>query len=84
MRASSLAFLQEARQIGVSRGRCGEARFALLFAQRGPLKEAVREVLRRAAGRPGFIFNLGHGILPGTPVENVKAVVDWVHAWSLN
>ena len=38
------------------------------------------EVLRRAAGRPGHIFNLGHGILPGTPVENVRAVVDHVRA----
>jgi uroporphyrinogen decarboxylase len=39
----------------------------------------VRDVLRQARGRKGFIFNLGHGILPQTPVENVRAVVDWVH-----
>ena len=37
------------------------------------------DVLRRAGGRPGHVFNLGHGILPGTPVETVKAVVDHVH-----
>jgi uroporphyrinogen decarboxylase len=36
-------------------------------------------VLRRAGGRPGHVFNLGHGILPGTPVEAVRAVVDHVH-----
>lgn len=36
-------------------------------------------VLRRAAGRPGHVFNLGHGILPGTPVENVERLVDLVH-----
>ncbi len=52
----------------------------LLFAPRPRLLSRVDDVLRRAAGRPGHIFNLGHGILPGTPVENVKAVVDHVHA----
>ncbi len=51
----------------------------LLFAPLPRLRSRVDDVLRRAAGRPGHIFNLGHGILPGTPVENVKAVVDHVH-----
>ena len=51
----------------------------LLFAPQPRLLSRVDDVLRRAAGRPGHIFNLGHGILPGTPVENVKAVVDHVH-----
>jgi len=50
-----------------------------LFAPRAELERRVREVLARAAGRPGHIFNLGHGILPGTPVDNVRAVVDMVH-----
>ena len=49
-----------------------------LFAPRERLLARVDEVLRRAAGRPGHIFNLGHGILPKTPVENVRAVVDHV------
>ena len=52
----------------------------LLFGPRDRLLARVDDVLRRAAGRAGHIFNLGHGILPGTPVENVKAVVDHVHA----
>jgi uroporphyrinogen decarboxylase len=39
----------------------------------------VREILRKADGRPGHIFNLGHGVLPGTPVEHVKRVVEIVH-----
>jgi uroporphyrinogen decarboxylase len=51
----------------------------------GPREEAERrtfEVLEQAGGRPGHVFNLGHGVLPQTPVENVRAVVDAVHAWS--
>jgi uroporphyrinogen decarboxylase len=36
-------------------------------------------VLRRAAGRAGHVFNLGHGVLPGTPVENLQRLVDLVH-----
>ena len=49
-----------------------------LFAPEDVLKSHVREVLTAAAGRPGHIFNLGHGIVPGTPVENVIQVVNWV------
>jgi uroporphyrinogen decarboxylase len=51
----------------------------LLFAPRERLLARVDDVLDRAGGRPGHVFNLGHGILPGTPVENVKAVVERVH-----
>jgi len=52
---------------------------AVLMAPKAELERQVREVLRRAGGRPGHIFNLGHGIMPGTPVENVRHVVDLVH-----
>jgi uroporphyrinogen decarboxylase len=55
---------------------------ALLFAPRSEIQARVQGVLRRAAGRPGHIFNLGHGILQHTPVDNVKAVVDMVHEYS--
>jgi uroporphyrinogen decarboxylase len=51
-----------------------------LLGPRERLLARVDEVLHRAGGRAGHIFNLGHGILPATPVENVKAVVDHVHA----
>jgi uroporphyrinogen decarboxylase len=50
----------------------------LLFAGWQELKSRVREILRQAAGRPGHIFNLGHGILPETPVDNVKALCDFI------
>ena len=52
----------------------------LLFAPQQRLLARVDDVLGRAGRRPGHVFNLGHGILPGTPVENVKAVVEHVHA----
>jgi uroporphyrinogen decarboxylase len=44
----------------------------LLFADWKEIKPRADDILRRAAGRPGHVFNLGHGILPETPVENVK------------
>jgi uroporphyrinogen decarboxylase len=49
-----------------------------LFAPPEVLEQRVNEILHCAAGRPGHIFNLGHGIVPGTPVENVQAVVKMV------
>ncbi len=52
---------------------------AALFAPRAELAARVVDILDRAAGRPGHIFNLGHGLLPGTPVDAVRAVVDLVH-----
>ena len=52
----------------------------LLLAPRDVAVERARSVLRTAGGRPGHIFNLGHGIVPETPVDTVKAVIDAVHA----
>ncbi len=49
-----------------------------LFAPLEVLKSRVTEVLDAAEGRAGHIFNLGHGIVPGTPVESVIQVVQWV------
>ena len=54
----------------------------VLFAPLHEIERRVEDILRRAAGRPGHIFNLGHGILPNTPVEHVSAVVDMVHKFS--
>src|SRR5437016_4647288 len=54
-------------------------RLAALLAPLPELEQRVRDVLDRAAGRAGHIFNLGHGVLPETPVEALQRVVDWVH-----
>jgi len=54
----------------------------LLFAEWDELKQRARNVLDLAGDRPGHIFNLGHGILPQTPVENVKSLVKFVQEYS--
>src|ERR1035438_4674647 len=54
----------------------------LLFAEWKELKARSEDILRQAAGRPGHIFNLGHGILPETPVDNVKALFDFIREHS--
>lgn len=54
-----------------------------LFAPQEIIEERVGRILRAAGGRPGHIFNLGHGIVPGTPVENVQAVVRMVREFRL-
>jgi uroporphyrinogen decarboxylase len=54
----------------------------VLYAERSYIRQRVQDILRQAAHRPGHIFNLGHGILPTTPVDNVRALVDMVHELS--
>ncbi len=67
---------------GLDRAVQGNLDPVALFAPRDELERRVRRILDLAANRPGHIFNLGHGILPETPVENVKAVVEMVHEFS--
>jgi uroporphyrinogen decarboxylase len=55
---------------------------ASLLAPLPEIERRVEDILRRAAGRPGHIFNLGHGILPNTPVEHVQACAEFVHKLS--
>jgi uroporphyrinogen decarboxylase len=54
-----------------------------LFAEPDLIRTRVKHILQQAKGRPGHIFNLGHGIVPGTPVENVQYVVRCVRELSL-
>jgi uroporphyrinogen decarboxylase len=53
-----------------------------LFAEPKEIRDRVAEILRRAGGKSGHIFNLGHGVLPETPVEHVVAMVEAVHELS--
>jgi uroporphyrinogen decarboxylase len=53
----------------------------VLFAPADVVRAQVQAILRKAGGRPGHIFNLGHGILPHTPVAAVQQVVELVHAY---
>lgn len=53
-----------------------------LFADWDALETRARHILDSANGKPGYIFNLGHGILPETPVDNVRRLVDFVHEYS--
>jgi uroporphyrinogen decarboxylase len=68
--------------IGQDRAIQGNLDPVALFAGEKEVLARAEDVLQRANGRPGHIFNLGHGILPETPVENVQALVRFVHEYS--
>jgi uroporphyrinogen decarboxylase len=67
-------------RIGHERAVQGNLDPAAVLARWPVLRFEVQDVLRRAALQPGHVFNLGHGVLPDTPVENLQRVVDLVHA----
>jgi uroporphyrinogen decarboxylase len=66
-------------KVGHDRAIQGNLDPTVLFAPLDVAKRHAKRVLDAAARRPGHIFNLGHGILPETPVDTVKGVVDFVH-----
>jgi uroporphyrinogen decarboxylase len=66
-------------RLGCSVGVQGNLDPVALFAGIPEIRRRARAILDQAAGRPGHIFNLGHGILPETPVDHVRALVDAVH-----
>jgi len=70
------------RRIGHDRAVMGNFDQILLFTSPEIIRQEVNRILHRAGGRPGHIFNLGHGILPETPVDNVIALVGAVHEMS--
>ena len=66
-------------RVGHDLGVQGNLDPAVLFAPGPVVEAAATDVLRRAAGRPGHVFNLGHGLMPATPLANIERLVDVVH-----
>ena len=66
-------------RVGHDRGIQGNLDPAVLLGPPELVRERARDVLRRAGGRPGHIFNLGHGVLPSTPLENLQLLIETVH-----
>jgi uroporphyrinogen decarboxylase len=70
------------RSIGFKGAVQGNLDPVVLFAGRKEIERRAKDILSRAQGHSGHIFNLGHGILPETPVESVKALAKFVHDYS--
>jgi uroporphyrinogen decarboxylase len=68
-------------RVGLDRGVQGNLDPAVLLGPAALVRQRARDILRRAAGRRGHIFNLGHGVLPETPLENLQLLVETVHEW---
>jgi uroporphyrinogen decarboxylase len=66
-------------RVGLARSVQGNLDPAVLLGPPELVRERARDVLRRAAGRPGHVFNLGHGVLPETPLENLQLLIETVH-----
>lgn len=66
-------------QVGPDVGIQGNLDPAVLLADVPTIRAAAQDILDRVGGRPGHVFNLGHGVLPQTPVKHLQALVDWVH-----
>jgi uroporphyrinogen decarboxylase len=69
-------------EVGHDRGVQGNLDPLVLYAEPELIRRRTQRILDQAAGRPGHIFNLGHGILPKTPVDNVIRLIDYVHELS--
>jgi len=70
------------QRVGSDKAIMGNLDPVTLFSTPDVIRAQAKRILYQAGGRPGHIFNLGHGILPETPVENVAALVDMVHEMS--
>jgi uroporphyrinogen decarboxylase len=70
------------RMIGPDRAVQGNLDPLVLLAGKDEIRRQASAILQQAAGHPGHIFNLGHGVLPQTPVENARALVEMLHELS--
>jgi uroporphyrinogen decarboxylase len=66
-------------RVGFDRGVQGNLDPAVLLGPPALVRERARDVLRRAGGRPGHVFNLGHGVMPETPLESIELLIETVH-----
>jgi uroporphyrinogen decarboxylase len=71
------------KRVGHELGIQGNLDPAVLLGPAELVRARARDILRRAEGRPGHIFNLGHGVLPSTPLENLQLLVETVHEWQV-
>ena len=70
------------KRIGHNVGIMGNLDPLVLYADKATIKKHAQKILKQAGGKPGHIFNLGHGILPNTPIENVQYLVEIVKGLS--
>jgi uroporphyrinogen decarboxylase len=70
-------------RVGSEKGVQGNLDPAVLLGPPDLVRARAIDILRRAGGRPGHIFNLGHGVLPATPLENLQLLIDTVHEWEV-
>jgi uroporphyrinogen decarboxylase len=68
--------------VGTDRAVQGNLDPTILLTDLATIRREAQRVLDEARGRAGHIFNVGHGILPSTPVDNVRALIDIVHELS--
>jgi uroporphyrinogen-III decarboxylase len=74
-----ISLVQARKRLGDDTPVQGNLDPAVLLTDKAQIKMQAQRVLDEAGGRPGHIFNLGHGVLPQTPVDNVKYLIEYVH-----
>lgn len=70
------------KQVGYNKAVMGNLDPVILFSSPSEIRKRTKKILDKGKNRPGFIFNLGHGILPKTPVDNALALVDYIHEYT--
>ncbi len=69
-------------RVGKDKGVQGNLDPTVLYAPHDYIRERVERILTLAGGRPGHVFNLGHGVTPATPMDSVSVVLDTVRSWN--